>query len=261
MLYNAEELRKYTLRSIDADLGKVEDLYFDDRSWTVRYLVVDTGGWLVQTRVLISPVAVDGVDQESKSVATGLTKAQVEKSPRPDEHAPVSRQFEIAYNEFYGYSPYWIGPLGQGAYTPVIPPQDAAPLEERESWDPNLYSVRDISGFSGYTVAASDGDIGHLADVVVSDDGWAIRYLVVDTHDWLPGKHVLLPPQWTKVDWEDVRVSLDLTRDAIKAAPEYDAHAPITREYETKLYGHYCRQAYWSDDALCYDPHETQAPK
>ena len=260
MLYKAEELRKYNLRSSDGDLGTIEDLYFDDQLWTVRYLVLDTGGWLVQKRVLISPQAVNGIERDTKSVATGLTKVQVENSPRPDEHAPVSRQFELAYTEYYGYSPYWIGPLGQGAYTPILPPQDAAPLEEKDSWDPHLYSVRDITGFTGYAVAAGDGDIGHLADVVVSDEDWAIRYLVVDTRDWLPGKHVLLPPQWTKVDWENASVSVELTRDAIKAAPGYDAHAPITREYEAKLYGHYCTQAYWSDDAICYDPHETQAP-
>jgi hypothetical protein len=261
MLHKAEQLRTYSLRSSDGELGKVEDLYFDDRFWTVRYLVVDTGGWLVQRRVLISPRAVAGADREKKTIATGLTKAQVEKSPAPDEHPTVSRQFEIAYNEYYDYSPYWVGPFAWGTLTAPLPAEDAARLEERDSWDSHLYSVEDLSGFSRYAVRAADGDVGHIADVIVSDEDWAIRYLVVDTRDWLPGKHVLVPPQWTKTDWEGGTVSVEFTRDAIKAAPSYDANVPIDREYETELYRHYCKQSYWSDDSVCYDPAPPKPPE
>jgi hypothetical protein len=257
MLHRAEELHTYNLRSTEGELGKVEDLYFDDRFWTVRYVVIETGGWLVQRRVLISPRAVFGVDRDNKTISTGLTKEQLENSPTPDDYPPVSRQFEIAYNEYYGYSPYWVGPFAWGSLTAPLPPEAAARVEDREPWDPHLYSAKDLSGFAGYAVAASDGDIGHVGDVVVSDEDWAIRYLVIDTRDWLPGKHVLLPPQWTKVDWEEAKVSVDLTRDAIKAAPEYDPGAPIDRGYEGNLYTHYCRQSYWSDDSLCYDAHEA----
>jgi hypothetical protein len=257
MLHRAEELRAYDLRSSDGQLGRIEDLYFDDRFWTVRYLVIDTGGWLIQHRVLISPRAVLGVDREKQTISTNLTREQVDKSPNPDEHPPVSRQFEIAYNEYYGYSPYWVGPFAWGSLTAPLPPAAAAQVEERESWDPHLYSVKDMSGFGGYTVGASDGDIGHISDVAVSDEDWAIRYLVVDTRDWLPSKHVLLPPQWTRVEWENTKISVELPRDAIRAAPEYDPAEPVTRDYETALYGHYCRQSYWSDDSLCHDAHET----
>ena len=266
MLYSADALRSYDLRSTDGVLGRIDDFYFDDRFWAVRYLVVETEGWLLQKHVLVSPRAVVAVDIHTDTIATKLTKAQIEASPSPDEHAPVSRQFEIAYNEFYEYSPYWIGPLAWGANSAPRLPQDAAPLEERESWDSHLYSARDLTGFTRYrvrtapaapehVVTAKDGHVGHVADLIISDEDWVIRYLVVNTRGWLPGKHVLVPPQWTKVSWEDATLTVDLPRDAIKSAPSYEEGVPIDRDYEAKLFAHYCQQAYWSDDAVCYDPH------
>ena len=121
MLRTADELRGFTLVSGEERLAKFEDLYFDDRFWTVRYLLVDTGGWLIERRVLVSPRAVLMVDGLSQTISTNLTKAQIEKGPSPDEHAPVDRQFEIAYNEYYGYSPYWVGPLAWGANSAAPP--------------------------------------------------------------------------------------------------------------------------------------------
>ncbi len=202
MFHSASELRNRDLRSTEGELGKIEDFYFDDRFWAVRYLVIETSGWLIQHQVLVSPWAVAAVDVRSDTVNIKLTKDQLEKSPSPDEHAPVSRQFEIAYNEFFEYSPYWIGPLAWGAYSAPRPPEDAAPLEERKSWDSHLYSARDLTGFTRYRVEATDGQVGHVSDVIVSDDDWVIRYLVVNTRSWLPGKHVLVPPHWTTVSWE-----------------------------------------------------------
>jgi hypothetical protein len=261
VLHRTNELFRFDLRSLDGNLGKIEDLYLDDRYWAVRYLVVETEGWLVQRRVLVSPRAVMAVDIHSDTIATRLTKAQLAASPSPDEHAPVSRQFEIAYNEFYEYSPYWIGPLAWGAYSAPRPPEDAAPLEEKESWDNHLYSAKDLTGFTRYRVLAADGHLGHVVDLVVSEVDWIVRYLVVNTRGWLPGKHVLVPPHWTKVDWETATLTLDLSREVVKAAPAYNEGVPIDREYEAKLFGHYCREAYWSDDALCYDPRGTDSPR
>jgi uncharacterized protein YrrD len=257
MLHRAAELRRFSLRSDDAVLGTIEDLYLDDRFWTVRYLVVDTAGWLVQQRVLVSPRAIVAVDADNEAIDTELTMDQVAASPTPDEHAPVSRQFEIAYHKYFDYSPYWIGPLAWGANSAPRPPEDAAPLEEDEQWDSHLYSAKEIAGFDGYKVVATDGEAGHVADLIVADKDYVVRYLVVDTRAWLPGKHVLVPPQWTDVDWENRTISVDLARDAIMSAPAYEADVPIDRDYETRLFDHYCRQAYWTDDSHCYEAPAT----
>jgi hypothetical protein len=114
---------------------------------------------------------------------------------------------------------------------------------EQGAGDPSLRSARDVTG---YYIAARDGDIGHVDEFLVDDRAWAIRYLVVDTRNWWPGKKVVLSPEWIKtVSWADSRVYVDLRKNEIKAAPEYDAGRPFDREYENRLFEHHARRKYW----------------
>ena len=119
----------------------------------------------------------------------------------------------------------------------------AEELAARESGEPNLHSAQEVRGFY---IGAADGDVGHVADFLVDVEPWAIRYLVVDTRNWWPGKHVLVAPQWIKdVSWSDSKVYTTLTQDAIRSSPEYDPSGPLARDYERRLYGHYRRPNYW----------------
>jgi uncharacterized protein YrrD len=88
MLRTARDLKGASIAATDGDIGSVQDLYFDDRSWTVRYLIVDTGTWLPGRRVLISPISVRASSDPS-SVAVALTKDQVKDSPSVEERAGV----------------------------------------------------------------------------------------------------------------------------------------------------------------------------
>jgi len=98
---------------------------------------------------------------------------------------------------------------------------------------------------TGYHIEATDGDIGHVEDFIIDDETWEIRYMVVDTRNWWPGKKVLIAPQWIdRVSWDDSKVYVNLSREAIKNAPEYRPNA-FNREYEEKLYDHYKRPKYW----------------
>ena len=116
MLRSMKALRGFTIRSTDGDIGTVQEGYFDDVSYTVRYVVVDTGGWLSGRKVLLSPIAVRAIDWAQKRLTAALTKAQVAKSPHIDTEKPVSRQHETAYYGYYGYTPYWAGSYLWGAY-------------------------------------------------------------------------------------------------------------------------------------------------
>lgn len=254
MLRAAGELRGLSIAAADGDIGSVKDLYFDDLTWTIRYLVVDTGAWLPGRQVLISPIAVRG--PVTDRVTVDLTRAQVEDSPPIDADKPVDRQQEEALSRYYNYRYYWEGPYRWGllAY-PGMPPVPApvpgdpvvaemlAREREQAAGDPSLRSVRDVTG---YYIAALDGDIGHVDDFLVDDRAWAIRYLVVDTRNWWPGKKVVLSPEWIKtVSWADSRVYVDLRKDEIRAAPEYDAERPFDRDYENRLFEHHARRKYW----------------
>ena len=102
--------------SLDGEIGKVKEFYFDDQHWTIRYLVADTGNWLTDRQVLISPYALIAVNNDEKNIAVDLTKKQIEDSPSLDSDKPVSHQFEQAYYGYYGFPVYWGGPYAWGYY-------------------------------------------------------------------------------------------------------------------------------------------------
>ncbi|HYB71109.1 MAG TPA: PRC-barrel domain-containing protein [Candidatus Bathyarchaeia archaeon] len=255
MLRAAHDVKGLPIAAVDGEIGRVKDLYFDDLIWTARYLVVDTGTWLPGRRVLISPMSVKSATLRDR-VEVSLTREQVEKSPPVDADKPVDRQEEEALSRYYRYRYYWEGPyrwglLGYPGMPPIPAPVagdsvvDEMAAREGESalGDPTLRSVRDVVG---YHIAARDGEVGHVEDFLIDERAWAIRYLVVDTRNWWPGKRVLLSPEWIKtVSWADSRVYVDLGRDEIKGAPPYDPGHEVAREYETRLFEHHGRRKYW----------------
>jgi hypothetical protein len=254
-MFTNKRLKDYVIRATDGELGSVVELYFDDETWAIRYLVVDTGGWLSGRRVLISPFSIIRTDWDAVRLDVALTKQQVENSPNIDTHQPVSRQHEAAYLGYYGYPYYWDGPnlWGPAFYPAALAVPATASTEamaegiRKESKDSHLRSTEAVTG---YHIEAADGEIGHVDGFVVDDEAWAIRYIEVATRNWLPGKKVLVSPSWIeRVSWVDSKVSVGLSREAIKDAPEYIESRPITREYENRLYFHYGRPPYWLHDA------------
>ena len=248
MLNRVQTLTGYTLHGIDGEIGKVKEFYFDDHHWTIRYLVADTGGWLTDRKVLISPYALATVNMEEQYIAVSLTREQIESSPSLNSDRPVSRQFEKEYYQFYGWPMYWSGSFAWGAYPYMVrdPEKWMNSARHEKTWDPHLRSTHEVSG---YSIEAADGGIGHVDDFIVDDETWAIRYLVIDTRNWWPGKKVLVSPQWIQdVNWSQSKVFVGLLREAVKEAPEYTEGSPLTRDYETRLHQHYNRQGYWADE-------------
>ncbi len=255
MLRRIREMRGHRLGARDGDIGRVKDLYFDDQTWTVRYLVADTNVWLPGRKVLISPFAVRGVpDSPHGLITVDLTKEQIEKSPPIEEHLPVSRQYELKYYRHYRWPYYWQGPeLWGPAAFPLLgysgPPQVRLPEEPPETTTESQGDahLRSTSEVTGYTLQARGEPLGHVEDFVFDDESWMVRYLVIDTRNWWPGKRVLVAPEWvTNVDWHRSSVQVDLARDIIRAAPEYNPTQLITREYESRLYAHYGHEPYWN---------------
>jgi hypothetical protein len=252
MLKDARELKGSRLQARDGELGKIKDLYFDDETWIVRYLVADTGTWLSGRKVLISPFAVQRIRADGHGVEVNLTRKQIEESPSIEMDMPVSRQFEREYHEYYNWPVYWSGPWSWGpvpcpdGLTPgVMPlaPPSSAPARHGEA---HLRSVKDVTG---YAIQALDNHFGHIAGFIMEEQNWAIRYLVADTRNWLPGKKVLLPAHWiSSVSWGESRVYVDLDMETVKRGPAYDATQAITREDETTLFAHYGRAPYWGGE-------------
>jgi len=256
MLIKAKTLTGYKLDALDGEIGHVEEVYFDDKHWTVRYLVVETHKWFSNRQVLISPYALGAVSREERQIAVDLTKQQIEDSPSLDSDKPVSLQFERSYFGYYGYPMYWGGPYVWGTY-PEYPyivrdrEKWRTASSDQKSWDHNLRSSHHVSG---YRIQATDGEIGHVDDFIIDDVTWGIRYLVVDTLNWWPGKKVLISPKWIdRVSWGESKVFVGLLRDTIKKSPEYTAESLPTRDYEVGLYEHYNRNGYWMDEIALAD--------
>ncbi|MCJ7453203.1 MAG: PRC-barrel domain-containing protein [Steroidobacteraceae bacterium] len=266
MLHRIDDLVGYVIAATDGELGHVRDLYFDDDAWVVRYLVVDTGSWLSDRKVLVSPMALSAPNSELRAIPAHLTREQVRNSPGIDTDRPVSRQHELEFSGFYGYPYYWGGGALWGAeYYPgamltgvgydgsgseylvrqVERERLAREVDQpqRENDDPHLRSCKEVTG---YHIEAVDGEIGHVQGMLVDEKSWAIRFLVVNTSNWWLGHKVLIAPEWiTDVRWSDQKVMIDLTRQAIQGAPPYDPAQLPDRAQERLVYEHYGRDGYW----------------
>jgi len=245
MMNQVKTLQGYKLDSLDGNIGSVKEFYFDDQHWTIRYLVADTGNWMTDRQVLISPYALGLVEAAKESICINLTKKQIEACPSLALDKPVSQQFERSYYGYYGWPEYWDGPYAWGAYPNLVRNQEKGRGHTRgeRPWDPHL---RSTAAVTGYHIQAADGEIGHVEDFIVDDDSWAIRYLVVDTRNWWPGKKILVSPQWIQsIDWGESKVFVGLTQDIIRKSPEYTEASLPSRDYEIRLHRHYNRYGYW----------------
>ena len=250
MLYNVKTLTGYRLYSLDGEIGHVKDFLFDDRHWTIRYLVAETGSWLTDRQVLISPHALVSALRTEQDISVDLTRKQIEDSPSLDSDQPVSRQFEDDHNNYYGWPMYYGGSYAWGYYPYLMQTraQPKEPTAREKAWDPNLRSTHDVIG---HHIEAVDGEVGHVSDFILDDETWAIRYLVVDTQNWWPGKKVLIAPQWIeRVSWNESKVVVNLSREAIKQSPGYTPEALLDRNYEDGLYRHYGRKTYRADELV-----------
>ncbi len=255
MLRTLKELHDYAIGAVDGIIGHVKDLYLDDEAWVVRYLVVDTGDWLSSRKVLISPMAIGDPDWAKRLLPVSITKEQVKSSPGFDSEKPVTRQHEMEYSGYYGYPYYWggTGYWGGGMYPNMMlssyggfgAPQamqheaenSRARAEEGrdKNADPHL---RSCAAVTGYHIHAIDGDIGHVYGMLIDDETWAVRHLIVETSNWWAGHQMLIEPQWIEgVSWAEGTVSVKLTRQAVKDAPPFEPSKSWTREDESRLMG------------------------
>ncbi|MEO8000349.1 MAG: PRC-barrel domain-containing protein [Arenimonas sp.] len=265
MLRNLNDLQDYAIRATDGDIGYVKDFYIDDLAWVIRYFVVETGTWHSSRKVLISPFAFGNPNWQEKILPVAITREQVSNSPDIDTDKPVSRQHENDYLGFYEYPFYWSGPelwgtealpnrmMPQFVSTPsIIEPQpdnavvDAPITPHNNTVDTHLRSCHVVVG---YHIHAMDGDIGHVQGMLVDDETWAVRYLVVNTSNWWGGHLVLIAPEWIEdISWFDGMVSLDVTRQQVKEAPPYDASFQLDRVHEVTIHEHYGSLGYWDKE-------------
>ena len=251
MKRNIKSLTGFKMGAVDGEIGQVEEFYFDDKTWTIRYIIVNTGSWLSNRKVLISPEAVVNPDWKQKVFPVNLTKEQIKNSPDIDTDKPVSRQQEIRLHEYYPWRNYWSSGLWSGGIVtsgmqmpPALSLEEAIPKDKvadrrKTTDDPNLRSTDKVIG---YDIEAIDGDIGKVEDFIIDDTTWRIHFMLVDTGNWFPGKKVLISPKWVKeIKWANSSVKVNVPVEHIKKSPEYDPRQEVSDSYEANLKNYYGR--------------------
>jgi len=232
MLVSLKELSGSTVKATDGDVGQIKDVYFDDRSWVIRFLVLDTHPWLpLSQKVLISPIALGEFSSQDDTLSVSFNKDAIKDCPKIEEHETVSREFEKAYHDYFGYGYYWTGEgaWGEYAYPTALFHGTILPIDNTNEGtveNDNLEQtnhLRSANEVEHYDVDAVDGKKGYIKDFIWDTYTWSLRYLVIDTRDWLPGgKKVLISPdQFETLNWGSKTVTCNINLAQIKACPEY----------------------------------------
>ena len=252
MFHTFRDLKGFAVRASDEPKGTIDDFFFDDEDWRVRYLVAGIGFWLIGRQSLISAELLQSPELETRQLPVQITAGEISEAPRPEDAPPVSMQEEDARSRAADtWPPFLVGAVGIG-YTPVLAdaqiraaiPSDAGDVTDTgTSGDPHL---RSMSELIGYEIAATDGRVGSVSDLLINPLDWRVKYIVIDTGDWLPGREVVLAPNWTSsIDWASRSWIVDVTKRQIENSPETRDVAGLQRSDEQMIYAHYGALPYW----------------
>lgn len=213
------------LEVLDGDFGRCKDCLFEEDSWVIRYLAIDTHKWLpFGHKLVISPISVDLTRSVDGRLFVELTRDQIKNSPPLAEHEPVSRKYEKSLFEYYGYGQYWGGLGLWGAFSRpnALIGVASDSLEEALEDGRHLRSVRELEH---YRVKCGEQTVGHVIDFLFNKDTWAVSTLVVETENWPRGQGRRLLPvaDITNIDWSSRAVFTSLTASKVVDLPEAKA--------------------------------------
>ncbi len=248
------------MRAQDGEIGSIDDFYFLSDSLSVRYFIGDTRKWFFGGKVLLSPELFTNVHIEDESISVNATKEQIKESPKPDEKAPISKHYEHELRSFYGLGDPLIQPnrtmLSPDIAAPLITPEksvtnhhETVEQYEKEKYlqgdSQYLYSINEVRD---YRVHSKNGEVGIVSDFLLDQESWDIRYLEIDVGGFLSKELVLLSADWiTEVNWYDGTITVNVEKDLIEQAPEYNSDMILSREDEDQLHAHYYRSPYWDN--------------
>jgi len=245
MLVNTKLLKGFRLHCTDGEIGTIKDFIFCESDWAVRYLAIETGNWLMDRQVLIPMKSLTKFDGMAGVFSVNLTRQQVEASPPLYNDEVITTPFEEQYHQYYGLPAYNI-PANTWLPLPAIM-SDSAVIKEAAQGDKNLQpGLHSTESVRDRRIHATDGEIGYVSDLIIDDEAWAIRYFVVNTHSLLPGRKVLISPDWIEsISVEGTPVGVKVLREQVRQSPEYTDSCELNRDYEEELHKHYKCKGYW----------------
>lgn len=258
MLRKMSSLKGFKVQGLGDELGKLTDFYFDQHHFILRYLVIDTGNWLNSNKMLVSTTALEDIDYQSREILINLSAEELEDGPELNCNKPISKLMEEKLTNHFNWPVYWLNPYPSGGPTVQSGTQMREKLlnfrkltdQEKQNQEKEIESnLRSFNEIKGYHIQAEDKEFGHLKDLFFDEENWIIRYLLIDTRNILPGKDVLIAPEWLQnISWNNQKLYLNKPKTEIKNAPEYiegKSDHLVNPSYEEKLYNHYEEIKYW----------------
>ena len=249
MLWNATAIKGYVIDAADGEIGTVADLLFEDGSWAIRWLIVETGTWLSAAKVLLPAAVLGEPHAEPEHVHVRLTRQQVRDAPAFDPDTQLTREIEATHARYYAISPYWDDDLMQGFYARQAADSDATKgattvMDRRDARNfdraPGPPHIHSVMATQGLTVEGTDDAIGHVEDLLVDTGGWTARYITVHTGVWWPGEKVLISPlsvEW--IDWIRRDIQLDISRQQVLDSPPYKPEMTVDGAYDESFLTYY----------------------
>jgi hypothetical protein len=225
MLYSINNLLGYSVEATDGSIGKIDDFYFDDQTWGLRYLVVDVSTWLFGRKVLLAPQVI--VMPFEHSLVVRVTKQQVKESPDINTKNPFSRQHEKEIHQHFGW-PFPVEGMPGAMPPPIIPPltENETVAELEKGYDRHLRSTNWVNG---YDIRTLDGFYGIVDDFVIDDEPWQLRFVVGISG--LEVKNLVPVSEISQISWPEKTALLNLTMDAMHRFPVFDPEQHLKHSY------------------------------
>lgn len=231
MYYLTTSLQTYRIDAADGTMGKINDIYFDDELWKIRYIIVDTRKWLPGRKVLLSPASIIGVNEVNETLEVEYDKEVIKKSPTVPEESDLTRDTEGRLVNYFGWHRYWPDdllvsgdqrPLGLfQAQSERVQQSRKSENRERLLKEHKGYNLRSFEEFYGARVHGRDGKLGKMSDFVYDQD-WQIHYIVVKTGNVLDDEYLIYPVKKViSADWYEKDLYLDETVHTLEMDLKY----------------------------------------
>lgn len=240
MLFFTSDLKEYNIDATDGEMGKIKDLYFDDKNWAIRYAIVDTRKWLPGRKVLLSPETFVNFNEADKKLEVEYDKEHVRNSPPIPEDRPVTRDAETSLIGYYGWSRHWLTDARWGAdngpITSAFDQGDSMGQQVREDIPPETarpdYDLRSEEETLVFKVHADDGKIGTVVDFVYDDQSRNIQYIVVQSSENYVDTefYIYRPEEIESVDWFEQDIYVKDSIASLKQNKVYEKKEDILVE-------------------------------
>jgi hypothetical protein len=234
MVRKAGDFYNKPVYAVNDETGKLSEFIFDERSWTIRYMVVALEKGFKLKDVLVSPVAFESFNDRNLKIQ--LTKDEILKCSDKTTAEPADTQQKKS-SERFRTTAQSFGSYNERFETVLFPPKPSiSNLEDEKKGNPYLRSSGEISRCK---ILTEDSVWWRVEDLLFDDRIWNFRFILV--------RPVVGSDQETRalivfgvdhIEWETETIYVGCRSDYLMHCPKFDPLKHVNIKYEDFL-GHY----------------------